>query len=127
LLCERFEALGVAVLIAPELLLPKIPIRARGESWFATMAVPKAAVNKYDLVARRKYQVRAPREILPVKAKAIAESMNKAPHRQFRLRVLAPDCAHILAAIHANLFLEFLFEPIQNSALLLLPCAPDLR
>jgi hypothetical protein len=62
--------------------------------------VPEAAVNKYDFAACRKYQIRLPWKVLPVKAKAVAKSMHKASYCQFRLCILAADCTHVLAAIH---------------------------
>lgn len=91
------------------------------------MRVPEAAVNKYNLTARRKYQVRLPWEILSVKAKAIAESVHEASNRELRQRILAADCAHVLTAIHLESDLKLFKQPFQNRTLLFLARPSDLR
>jgi hypothetical protein len=53
--------------------------------------------------------------------------MYEATNLQFGLRVLTPDCSHVLAAVHRSSLLEFLKEPIQDRTLLVLSCSSNLR
>jgi phenylpropionate dioxygenase-like ring-hydroxylating dioxygenase large terminal subunit len=109
---KGFKILVVAYLVSPELWQPEILIRLWYESGLAVVRVPKTAVDKYHFAPCRERKVRFARKVRPVKTETITESMYKAPHRHFRQRILATDCAHILAAIHTSSFLELCKEPI---------------
>ncbi len=62
------------------------------------MTVPEAAVNEDRQTVLGEYDVGFARKVLAVQAEASAECVQRAPDRQFRLGVLAPDTAHVLAA-----------------------------
>lgn len=65
-------------------------------------------MDKYHLTPRREHKVRFARKVRPMQTEAIAESMYKTSYRHFGQRILAADCAHVLAAIHTSSFLELL-------------------
>ena len=76
------------------------------------MRVPETPVDEYHFAPCGKCKVRLARKIGPVQTESVAKPVYEAAHLYLRLRVLAPDCSHILAAIHASSLLEFLKEPI---------------
>ena len=123
---EGFKVLSVAELVSQELRQPEILIRPRYEPGLAAVRMPKTSMDEYDFAAGGENKVRLARKVCPVETEPVAETMHKAPHRHFGHRVLAADCAHVLAAIHTSSYLEFLTQPIQDGPLLFLTCPPNL-
>jgi hypothetical protein len=91
------------------------------------MGVPETSMYEYHFAPRGKYKVRLAWKVCPMQTKSIAESMYEAANLHLGLRVFAPDCAHVLAAIHTSSLLEFFKKPIQDGKLLFLSCPSNLR
>jgi hypothetical protein len=89
------------------------------------MLVPEAAVNQYDLAARRENNIWAARQILAVKPESVPEPVNQTTQNNFRTSVLAADARHICAAapltdfVHQNtkLALGYAVELRQSLAI----------
>jgi hypothetical protein len=127
LLRQSIKVPGIACLVLPELRKPEVSIRIRYQSRFAGVRMPETAVYEYHFAPCGKYKVRLARKVSPMQTKTIAQSMYEATNLQFGLRVLTPDCSHVLAAVHRSSLLEFLKEPIQDRTLLVLSCSSNLR
>jgi hypothetical protein len=89
--------------------------------------VPETAVHKNHFAPCGERKVRLARKIGPMQTKTIAKSMHEATNFYLGLRVLAPDCPHVLAAIHTSSLLELFKEKFQDRKLFILSCPADLR
>lgn len=79
----------------PELTICCRPLRTRT----ARMTVPKTAVNEYDFFMPRKHDIRLPGKVVPVKSKAIAETVEKSAHSNLGSRVAHTHARHQLASL----------------------------
>ena len=90
----------VPFLVLGQLLCPEACVR--GGYWrtqAASMPVPKASVNKQDLLPRGKHQVRAAGERSLMQPVPVAEGMNQPSHQHLRLGVFASDSRHAQMAL----------------------------
>jgi hypothetical protein len=81
------------------------PVRRVGPSrltQFAAMAVPVTAAHLYNFPTRHKHDVRLPRQILTVKAEAVAHPMKQATNRHLRLRISCPVGLHCFPRAGSN-------------------------
>lgn len=90
----------VALSISGKFQLPKASVLLRQtRSLTAFMLVPKAAVDKDYGAIFGKDDVGAPRQIAPMKPKAISHCVENRSHPKFRRGVAIPDPAHNLASL----------------------------
>ena len=82
------------------------------------MAVPKAAMDKYNFPGSSKDKIGFAGKIGGVKPESVAHAMNQAANRDFGLAILAADATHPLAA----LFWREGYRPCEEARL---PLAPE--
>jgi hypothetical protein len=58
------------------------------------MLMPETPVDKHHLSSARKCQIRGTRQITPVKAEAVSESVRQPTDGELGLGVFAPDSRH---------------------------------
>lgn len=88
----------IYLLIAVDLLLPKVSSRTGQFEQMTRMAVPEATVDEYHGAMLGKYKVRSSRKTIVVQNITKAPCMKASPDSQFWLRILAPDAGHHPAA-----------------------------
>jgi hypothetical protein len=85
--------------ISPEFQRPITDSRLGSPPVLAGLVLmPKTTVNEDDLSPSREYQIRRSRQVSLMKRVTVSKVMQKSAHNEFRLRVLASNPAHDLAA-----------------------------
>ena len=99
LLSQCRECLPIPLLVARDLGGPIINIRLWCRCELACVAVPKAAVHAHNLPVFWQDDVGTSRQLFPVKAEAIPETMQHGANSQLGLRILRADAAHERASL----------------------------
>ena len=103
-LSEHSLVLLVALRIAAQFILPKIPPRRWDAALIATsMLMPDAAMDKDHGAGLWHDNVRASRQICPVKTEAVAHAVQNRANLLFSLGILASDAAHVPRAMFGGM------------------------
>ncbi len=71
------------------------------------MTMPKAPVDEDDLPAPLEHYIGRAWQIAPVQPEAIAEPVEKTPHRELGCRILRPDPGHQCATVQRRELVPF--------------------
>lgn len=89
----------VALLVPEQLIVPELHVRLRrSHAVLASMRMPKAAVDKYNLAPSGKDQVRLAWEVPSMEPVSVTHAVNQAPDFHLQPGVLRPDPRHYLRA-----------------------------
>src|SRR5688572_18149651 len=91
--------LAIAKLVAADLFEPEFPARTGQHEQRAVMAVPEAAMNEDQSIARRQYEIRRAGKRANVQPVPETHRVQSFPKSQFRLRVAPAYRAHVARAL----------------------------